>query len=682
MPVSPSVRIKVSGARGARGNQGNPGGDASQAGPFTQMAGMTMPATQRRLTLDGYSDMSRVSAPRFVRVASQPSHAGKFRTLDRFTPDGATSPTNGGWWELAEPDVRPEYFYSGTGAASAALLTAKAVAIAQNKPMTSALPSMLLDAYVDLRGVPFDLRNTKLLIDHNDIGVVIGGNSNSDYNPAQSLGDLARLNMTAIPNVVVIGGKGAKYFVGKPGWIDLYANSQPANSTDASIAYTEFEGVRWDKLTFSTNFATTGSQTQWLNEITFTGIRLKEVIVNGTYVHNHNKFRDCVFEFGSVTMLVGADFAFEGCRAEGGFTYYFAPGTWGNKIELSWNSNQQTPYFAIDFDGLITGTDDGEANAVVRKDALWQLRIPMLKVNPGNCRTFSNDLTAPGSTFEHVDLQAHAPGVFTRGTFRQVFASPTKVPVKNGDGFQFRSDAGFRPRVYIHDANAVQITDDTIAATALRTSMVWNATGKYFVAATDQAQIYGAVRSSQVRFIRVEVWSGGVAPVFTYFVWNLITTNRDGRRDAFDLLRRRNAPVTASPTRGFAQIGEIVSCTTGGIFQSTCAIDTTMTAGAITGATTISLGAVSTTAQGGGTLTAANGDRIWITLNTGASHEAVISSVTGNDATFAPGLPDAADAGKRVTIMRWRPMIPAVGIASGSTAAQIVAALKSAGLAV
>ncbi|HEX8238366.1 MAG TPA: tail fiber domain-containing protein [Allosphingosinicella sp.] len=39
------------------------------------------------------------------RVAAQPSHAGKFRSQDRFLPNGSTDSTNGGWWELMSDQI-------------------------------------------------------------------------------------------------------------------------------------------------------------------------------------------------------------------------------------------------------------------------------------------------------------------------------------------------------------------------------------------------------------------------------------------------------------------------------------------------------------------------------------------------------------------------------------------------
>jgi hypothetical protein len=34
------------------------------------------------------------------RAPSQPAHAARLRSADRFLPDGSTSSADGGWWEL------------------------------------------------------------------------------------------------------------------------------------------------------------------------------------------------------------------------------------------------------------------------------------------------------------------------------------------------------------------------------------------------------------------------------------------------------------------------------------------------------------------------------------------------------------------------------------------------------
>ncbi len=47
----------------------------------------------------------------YVRVSSQPSHQGKFRSTDQFLPDGTTNSTNGGWWALSrDQEITIEQF--------------------------------------------------------------------------------------------------------------------------------------------------------------------------------------------------------------------------------------------------------------------------------------------------------------------------------------------------------------------------------------------------------------------------------------------------------------------------------------------------------------------------------------------------------------------------------------------
>lgn len=50
------------------------------------------------------------------RVASEPAHAGKVRSTDRYLPNGTVDAVNGGWWELYEKTITPKMFgYAGAG---------------------------------------------------------------------------------------------------------------------------------------------------------------------------------------------------------------------------------------------------------------------------------------------------------------------------------------------------------------------------------------------------------------------------------------------------------------------------------------------------------------------------------------------------------------------------------------
>lgn len=54
----------------------------------------------RHLRTAGYTNVGDGGGGLYKRVATAPSHSARFRSADRFLPNGATDNTNGGWWEL------------------------------------------------------------------------------------------------------------------------------------------------------------------------------------------------------------------------------------------------------------------------------------------------------------------------------------------------------------------------------------------------------------------------------------------------------------------------------------------------------------------------------------------------------------------------------------------------------
>jgi hypothetical protein len=49
------------------------------------------------------------------RASTQPSHAGKFRSQDRFLPNGSTDATHGGYWELMRDQVITPFLFGAVG---------------------------------------------------------------------------------------------------------------------------------------------------------------------------------------------------------------------------------------------------------------------------------------------------------------------------------------------------------------------------------------------------------------------------------------------------------------------------------------------------------------------------------------------------------------------------------------
>lgn len=74
------------------------------------MSAITVPAGIITLRVNGCAAVGDGGDALYIRVATQPTHNGKFRSADRFLPNGTTDNTNGGWWELNVKEVYPEHF--------------------------------------------------------------------------------------------------------------------------------------------------------------------------------------------------------------------------------------------------------------------------------------------------------------------------------------------------------------------------------------------------------------------------------------------------------------------------------------------------------------------------------------------------------------------------------------------
>jgi hypothetical protein len=61
----------------------------------------TFPAALKGLRTFGYAAAGDGGEAMYARVAAEPAHPGKVRSLDRFLPNGSTDNTNGGWWQIA-----------------------------------------------------------------------------------------------------------------------------------------------------------------------------------------------------------------------------------------------------------------------------------------------------------------------------------------------------------------------------------------------------------------------------------------------------------------------------------------------------------------------------------------------------------------------------------------------------
>lgn len=79
----------------------------------TEAAALSIPANMKAVSTLFYAPSygtpaTLAGAARYRRVNTEPAHELKFRSVDRFTAEGATDTTNGGWWEIYEETVTPQ----------------------------------------------------------------------------------------------------------------------------------------------------------------------------------------------------------------------------------------------------------------------------------------------------------------------------------------------------------------------------------------------------------------------------------------------------------------------------------------------------------------------------------------------------------------------------------------------
>lgn len=75
-------------------------GDVPMIGSRAAAQLMSFPAARSYVLVNGYAAIGDCPQSIYTRVATQPAHAGKFRSADRYLPNGTTDNANGGWWEL------------------------------------------------------------------------------------------------------------------------------------------------------------------------------------------------------------------------------------------------------------------------------------------------------------------------------------------------------------------------------------------------------------------------------------------------------------------------------------------------------------------------------------------------------------------------------------------------------
>jgi len=320
-----------------------------------------LPADIESIYVKGHS-IEGIGAADYKRVAVEPTHDGKFQ-------DAAAQ-----WWELSAFEATPEMFGAledGATDDEAAMNAVAGYCIATGAELVLAGDNYRTTATVNFRHVRLRAPHAIIIADHDDIGVILGGNSSNPNNPTQIMGRIVRgasHTATAAKECRIIGAKGQHITLLHCDRCEIYADTDDPQG--GSSAYSSFWFKNVFRVYLDTNPTTSGTLVQWINENKFYLNRTLELYIDGTYNHNHNIFEGGNFEGGGgiIRMTKGRMNIVRNVRAEGGMQEIsFGANTEGNMVVGSWWGSGLR---LIGPELRANVTDNGNLNVVTTEQAI------------------------------------------------------------------------------------------------------------------------------------------------------------------------------------------------------------------------------------------------------------------------------------------------------------------------
>lgn len=238
-----------------------------------------------------------------------------------------------------------------------------------NLPLSSNVQAtFLLTRDLNLRELTVDLPNVTFILQHSETvppKVILGGNSNSAFNPSQvvgkilsstfSMADLNPRNRNHI-SCRIIGAKGQNISISQCDYLQLFCST---DIKDRSIAYCNFNFDFTVKLEITTDSNNPDNLELWCNENNFYLKRGYALDVIGSYRHNCNLFIGGGFEnrYGYINLESAAKNRFLHTRLEGIGQITFGTNSEGNVIERAY-------YGSTNSLGIIPVTDNGVMNRI------------------------------------------------------------------------------------------------------------------------------------------------------------------------------------------------------------------------------------------------------------------------------------------------------------------------------
>jgi hypothetical protein len=477
--------------------------------------------------------------------------------------------------------------------------------------------------------------------------LVLGGRASSPANAKQEIYSAFRTaDAATIPCIQVKGAKGQTITIhGQVNFVQLYADTNSTvYSTDYSIAYNNFFFTRVIALELTNNPTTNGSSIQWINENAFYLKRTNQILINGTYPHNHNVFYTPNIEATGAVLInidTGSSNLFYDCRLEGvtGADIIFGVGTWGNKIFNSWMEHPWNR-IATSNPASVDITDNGVQNEVV-----WDFNADMTKT------LIAERSASTQTTNRRTDFLSNAvPSLglqYNTNNGNNTLAITSFIPAAKGDAITFSVKGGnavpkFRCIVECFDEDMKKVTltnSDLISSTLTTYSSNVLTVGVGVSSAT------AVFLSDNVKFYRARITSSfnqqfdGANSI--YITSHSASKNISVRGQKL-LQESTTASVSSRPTQAICDEGYMVS---DGTTMYTCIYS------AFTHVTGTSSSAVVTVDSVGA---AAANDLIGVVLDTGLMLWSTIASISGSAITMNDSLGSAA-TNTPVKIVRFSP---------------------------
>jgi hypothetical protein len=404
----------------------------------------------------------------------------------------------------------------------------------------------------------------------------------------------------------------------------------------------------------------------WINENNFYGGSINHLIIDAvSYMHNGNVWHNCSIEVSTSTVqILKGSCNRISARGENAPQVTFGSGTWANEVVGTYVSSpgsHGTPFVLI--------SDGGTENILTSALSEQMSHRELIKVD--------NQSVFFDASSEWKGIESPVPGInkLALRSANGVILDTGKIPIQGlyaMDGgvnyyrnwamrrFNFDADATlWRPAIYAYDADGVAI-DPTVTPWMLTTGG-WTANaGGYYSRGANTQFVQMTIISASVAFVRFTVAS--VSTTGTTFGWVRLTgyvptPQPDTAVQQIQRALRRPLYQASAPTQGAALLGQQVAGP-GVVYTAATRVDTTLSSGAASSASTVTVASASGIASG---------DVIGVLLDSGATHWTTVNGApASNVITLAVALPSAAASGKAVVANRWDTSVNGAG--SGGSA--------------